>query len=356
MGVRTSLLASGLVMITASLTLSCGLLNKNDAEDEETLPAVEEKGGSNWQTKPNAGGAEALLVPGGIVPMGRGTEGPDALLDGPLNESPEHNATVAPFNLDTLEVTVARFRAFVDAFDGSPPTDGAGAHPLIEGSGWRSDWNEFFPMSKDTLINGNPKKDKDDSGLKCNKEYQTWTDEPGKNEKLPMTCVNWYVAFAFCAWDLGRLPTEAEWEFAAAGGEENRLYPWGAQPADRSLTVYGCTGAGHPKDPSGYQPCQFDDLQPVGSRPGGKGKFGHLDLAGSMAEWVVDWHRSDWYKTDGANCNNCANINQPDDYLMRVAKGGDWRYDETLLRPAARYARRPKGLQTYIGIRCARDP
>lgn len=58
-------------------------------------------------------------------------------------------------------------------------------------------------------------------------QVATWTDNPGAQENFPMACVEWPTAYAFCLWDGGRLPTEAEWEFAAAGGDQNRLYPWG---------------------------------------------------------------------------------------------------------------------------------
>jgi formylglycine-generating enzyme required for sulfatase activity len=62
------------------------------------------------------------------------------------------------------------------------------------------------------------------------------------NDQYPMNCVNWYEAFAFCIWDGGRLPTEAEWEYAAAGGDENRIYPWGNDVAEPLPASYAATG------------------------------------------------------------------------------------------------------------------
>jgi hypothetical protein len=58
-----------------------------------------------------------------------------------------------------------------------------------------------------------------------------WADPPdAAHANLPMNCMNWYEAFAFCAWDGGRLPTEAEWNYAAAGGDQQRAYPWSSPP------------------------------------------------------------------------------------------------------------------------------
>jgi formylglycine-generating enzyme required for sulfatase activity len=265
-------------------------------------------------------------VVGGEFPMGRGETGTDSYA-GVAAETPEHGATVADFNLDTFEVTVGRFRRFVEQYDGSAPPVGAGNHPLILGSGWQSAWNGNLPATGDVL-KGN---------LKCHVDDQTWTDSPDENESYPITCVSWYEAFAFCAWDGGRLPTEAELEYAAAGGDENRLFPWGqetpaATHANSSLSEHSSSIA-------------------VGSHPAGKGRWGHHDLAGSVWEWSRDSYDAGWYSI--GECVNCANLNTASD---RALRGGCFLSPEASLRAASRWYAPPTNHYGSYGFRCARTP
>lgn len=267
--------------------------------------------------------------------MGRSDSGTDAYPTGWAQEQPEHAATVSSFFLDEFEVTVGRFREFVEQYDGTAPSSEAGAHPLISGSGWQSAWNPNLPSSKAMLM----------GDLACDSKA-TWREPADGTETLPVNCVKWYVAFAFCVWDGARLPTEAEWEYAAAGGEENRLYPWGGEAPTAELAVFSCSF-------DGIVGCSLTDIAPVGSVPNGQGRWLHKDLAGNSFEWVLDGLDGNWYSSDGNVCDNCANLTTVN---MKAARGGNYYNSGGGLRSAFRTGAQPDALTSDAGFRCARNP
>jgi formylglycine-generating enzyme required for sulfatase activity len=273
-----------------------------------------------------------LEVPAGKFSMGASDDG-NALAD----EKPAHDATLSAFTLDELEVTVGRFRRFVEAFDGTLPTPGLAAHPQIAGSGWQTAFTAEMPATRAAL----------EEALSCDVgAYQTWTTAVGARESFPINCVNWYVAFAFCAWDGGRLPSEAEWERAASGGADERLSPWGAAAPDYALhAVANCRG-------DGSAGCAPSDLLAVGSRPGGAGYFGHLDLAGSLWEWTLDHYDATFYQSL-STCTDCADLSGS---TPRVIRGGNFTSLPKNLRATGRASKPPGVTDPYAGFRCARSP
>jgi formylglycine-generating enzyme required for sulfatase activity len=165
----------------------------------------------------------------------------------------------------------------------------------------------------------------------------TWTDAPGANENLPMNCVDWYDVFAFCAWDGGRLPTEAEWNSAAAGGGDQRDYPWGNTTPDGTYAVY-CPAT----------PCTFNVLTVGSKSPKGDGKWGQADLAGGMYEWNLDA----WATAYSNPCSDCANLPLGS---AEVLRGGSWFYDAShMLSSDHTLSEAPSYRGDSVGARCAR--
>ena len=147
---------------------------------------------------------------------------------------------VDAFMLDTFEVTVGRFRAFVSAGLGTqahPPSISSGASGRVPDSGWRSELTAGLATDTPAL------RARLQSGC-ATPALASWTDVPGAREVVPINCVDWFTAFAFCTWDGGRLATEAEWNFAAAGGAEQRVYPWSVPSSDGTIDAtyasFGC--------------------------------------------------------------------------------------------------------------------
>ncbi len=244
-------------------------------------------------------------------------------------------ATVSSFRLDRFEVTVGRFREFVAVYPDSKPKMGDGAHPRISGTGWDTAWDKKLPADLASLL----------ASVKCVPTYQTWTDSPGKNDDLPMNCLSWYIAFAFCAWDGGRLPTEAEWNYAAAGGAEQRSYPWGDATLDPAYAVYDCTGDGSPAGS-----CAPSDILTVGSKPAGDSQWGQADMAGGLWEWNLDWHADPYPSFE---CKDCANTK---DTSFRVLRGGSWASGAPDLLSSSRIGDDPASRTNGFGVRCAREP
>ena len=260
--------------------------------------------------------------------------------DGVTYTNMSYPATVSDFALDKYEITVGRFRAFVNAGRGtqaSPPITGDGVHPLIAGSGWDSSWNTNLPADTASLK----------VAVKCDSTFQTWTDTPGANESRPMNCINWYDAFAFCAWDGGRLPTEAEWNYAAAGGSEQREYPWGSG-IDATRASYNVDSTSQCMG-DGVAGCSLTDLVPVGSKPTGNGHWGHSDLSGNVLEWTLDYYFQPY---SPSTCNDCAALSPSGSRMMR---GGNFNSDAAHARSSNRGFDMSPIVRYYAGgSRCAR--
>jgi sulfatase modifying factor 1 len=255
-----------------------------------------------------------------------------------------YTATVSDYRLDKYEITVGRFRQFVAAGMGtqaSPPASGAGAHPGLPGSGWDPAFDPNLVVDPTAL----------QAALACNALEATWTNTPGANENKPINCITWYEAMAFCAWDGGYLPSEVQWDYAAAGGSQQRPYPWSSSSAD--VTIDGthasyfdgtdCVGDGLPG-------CAATDIIAVGTKPAGDGRWGHSDLGGNLWEWTLDANHTPYAINP---CNDCADVVASGG---RTARGGYYFGPIVYVRSANRFGNGETFRSRAMGARCARGP
>jgi len=258
---------------------------------------------------------------------------------------------VSNFRLDKYEVTVGRFRRFVDAAVGGwRPAGSAGKHSHLNGGnglaavggGFEPGWDTAWNQANTTYRIYSSRADWN-SSLACDANYQTWTSSSGTNETRPINCVNWYQAYAFCIWDGGFLPSEAEHKYAIMGGNEQRDYPWGstAPSSNANLAVWGCYY-------DGTGTCTgVTNIAPVGSVAAGNGRFGQADLAGNVEEWDLDW----WRNPLATPCNNCANFQSGP---TRMAQSDS--FNSSVGLSSSRTGRIPESRTLASGIRCARSP
>jgi formylglycine-generating enzyme required for sulfatase activity len=182
-------------------------------------------------------------------------------------------------------------------------------------------------------------------------------------KKHPINCVDWSMADAFCTGEAGRLkkggarlPTEAEWEFAARGSGQ-RVFPWGDDPpGPKRLNACGAECAAWEKElglPSYGTMYDGDDghaaTAPVGSYEGGASSAGILDLAGNVWEWTADWYGpyADAEATDPKG---------PDSGTERSVRGGGFNgLKPAWAKPAYRWKTAPDTISHGIGFRCAAD-
>jgi len=240
--------------------------------------------------------AAEIYVPRGPFAMGAPTD--EANRQG--SEGPPHEVTMARgYLIGRYEVTAARYEA-CEATQACTAPVMAG----FDGGGWG--------------LNGT------DNGRATH----------------PQNGTSWGQARAFCAWTGGRLPSEAEWERAAAG-PWHRRFPWGNAPeADCVHAIMGLGAGG----------CGDDAMEPVGSRPAGAAACGALDMAGGVWEWVEDcWHGTyDGAPADGRARRGCASGS-------RILRGGSFNEGAADLRVARRLSVGPDLQNAGSGLRCARD-
>lgn len=267
----------------------------------QTMPA---SAPTAHQTRTDSRGIEQVRVPAGQFLMGTAEASVPALkvLNPPkfilgelASEQPQHEVRLTTgYWIDKYEVTNAAFDAFV----------------RDNGYRNRNNWSDagWAWLARQSL---------DDLPRSC----------LGNQPANPIACVTWFEAEAYAHWRGGRLPTEAEWEFAARG-PDSPAYPWGNEfDASRANVV----------DSHG--------LQPVGSYPGGVSWVGAHDMAGNVMEWVQDW-LADY------SAGAVENPTGPSSGKVKVEKGGWWGSPFLAARSAYRHFEDPPDYgDHHIGFR-----
>lgn len=315
---------------------------------------------------------EPLDAPPGMVWI-RGGEflmGTDSELGWP-EEKPAHPVRVDGFWIDETEVTNAQFRQFVEATGYVTTAERA---PTLEGI-----MSQLPPGTPppppEMLVAGSLVFTPPDESVSLNDFSQWWRWTSGANwrhpegpgsdlegrDEHPVVHVSWYDAAAYAEWAGKRLPTEAEWEFAARGRLVGRDFCWGDMPPsdDRILA-----NIWHGEFPANNTEIDgFSRTAPVKSFP--PNGYGLYDMAGNVWEWCADWYDHDLHRRLAAQgvVVNPTGPEQTHDprqpfATLRVQKGGSFLCHESYclrFRPSARHGGAPDTGMSHVGFRCAKS-
>jgi len=248
--------------------------------------------------------AGMVLVQGGTFSMGS-NEGSD-------DEKPVHTVTVSSFYISKNELTVAEFKKFIDATGYTTPAETEG-------------WSYIYSESKREKRNG--------VNWRCGTDGSKLMDFE-MNKPVIYVCYN--DAVKYCQWKSYvtgknfRLPTEAEWEYAARGGNKSNGYKFSGSDNIDAISWY--------KDNSG------STTHPVGQK--GANELGLYDMSGNVWEWCSDWYGYDYYSQSPSD-----NPKGPINGTSRVIRGGSWYYDAQDCRISYRDYYSPDYRVNIIGFR-----
>lgn len=293
---RSKVLLSALTVFAALILFACG------------------SSGPKGELKRSDG---MVLIPPGTFEMGT--------TDGMPFEGPVHRVSLRSFWIDEHEVTVGEFRRFVET---------SGYKTEAEKFGWSA----VFDIG---------------SGEWLRMDGASWRNPDGDNGSVlpdePVTQVSWNDAAAFAKWAGKRLPTEAEWEYAARGGLARKTYAWGDELRPGGKPVANWWQGKFPEQNTVED--GFLARAKVASFP--PNGYGLFDVAGNVWEWAADHYADDYYRS-----STVADPKGPEAGDERVIRGGSWMCAEnfcTNYRVAARSHATPDSGMNNLGFRCAKD-
>ncbi|SFE07321.1 formylglycine-generating enzyme family protein [Thermophagus xiamenensis] len=307
---------------------------------------------------------DMVLIPGGEFEMGA-KENQFAKPD----EFPVHKVYVDSFLMDRHPVTNAQFREFVEATG------------YVTTAERRPDWQEIkkqlppgTPKPPDSLLVPASLVFKSPDHEVSLSDYIAWWEwVPGANwrhplgpgssieglDDHPVVHVSWYDAMAYATWAGKRLPTEAEWEYAARGGNNDYIYPWGNEPVSAQRANFW-------QGNFPYKNVVEDGFQrtaPVGSFPANG--YGLYDMAGNVWEWTADWYHPDYYaflaqQVIALNPQGPETSFDPMEpgVPKKVIRGGSFLCNDSYCagyRSSARMKSSPDSGALHLGFRCVKD-
>jgi len=274
-------------------------------------------------------------------------------------EGPLHQVKVDPFMIDKTEVTNAQFKEFIDATSYKTVAE----RPL--------DPKEFPQATADMLEPGSIVFQGTEERVKMNDILQWWKWVKGASwnhpegpestidDRLdhPVIHVAYEDAQAYAKWAGKRLPTEAEWEYAARGGLKGKMFSWGDEEYPEGKTLANFWQGEFPHE--NQLKDKFYGLAPVKSFP--PNGFGLYDMAGNVWEWTADWFRIDYFAISPEdNPKGPAESHDPREPGMkkRVTKGGSYLCSISYCfryRPGARSCSEINSATCHTGFRCVKD-
>lgn len=302
--------ASAAVLVLVALNLA-GCDNTAESPGEASMQSPAKKAGredfqatlANDAPPPSEAPHGMVWIPGGEFSMGAASAPGmnDVGMQATHDSRPIHRVRVDGFWMDATEVTNARFSEFVKA---------TGYVTVSE----RKPRAEDFPgVPEEALVVGSVVFSPPDHGVPLNDHSRWWRYVPGANwrqpfgpgssiagkEQFPVVHVAYEDAVAYAQWAGKRLPTEAEWEFAARGGLAGKLYPWGDELTPESRWMANTHQGRFPDHDAGED--HHPGIAAVAQFP--PNGYGLYDVGGNVWEWVSDWYRPDYYAQLAASGN-----------------------------------------------------